>query len=200
MMKIGLYGGSFDPIHFGHLNLARELKEKCHLDEVWFYPAKMAPFKEGLGTVSPEHRLCMVQLATQGIPGLRVIDIELYREGPSYTVDTLRLLTEQEHGRSKEFRLLLGADAAAHFSKWKDPEEIIRLAPLCVGCRSYEAVFSASNSPVIAKALEEGSVETSLVEVSSTDVRSRLQSGLPCDHLVPASVLAYISQNNLYSS
>src|SRR5262249_44608705 len=105
--KIGLLGGTFDPFHFGHLNLAIEMKEKQGLDQVWFCPARLSPFKLQEQATDGQHRLKMIQLAIEGLPFFQALDLELLREGPSYTIDTILELQRRE-GEGVQFYLILG--------------------------------------------------------------------------------------------
>jgi len=181
LKKIGIFGGSFDPIHFGHLNLAIQMLEKAELDEILFCPALYSPFKEHHRPVaSPEHRLAMLKLILT--PFFRVTSIELDRPGPSFTIDTLRALASEKG----QYRLLLSEESAASFQKWKDATEIIQLAPPLVGSRSGrgQSLFPALQTP--------------LFDISSTEVRRRLQKKLYCKHLVPSIVLDYIMEFGLY--
>lgn len=196
-MKIGLYGGSFDPLHFGHLNLAIELKEKRGLDEVWFCPAQISPFKlHSAPNVDGKNRLIMLKSVLEEIPGFRVLDIEVQREGPSYTVDTLLELRSQfpEH----EFYMLMGEDALPHFFQWHKAEEIATLAKLLIGTRTAKDFSKVHGSPEIQAALKAGLTQTRMMDISSTEVRERLKKREYCGHLVPAKILAYIYQNRLY--
>jgi nicotinate-nucleotide adenylyltransferase len=164
MKKIGFFGGSFDPIHFGHLHLAIDMLEKHGLDEVLFCPAFCSPFKIDRPPIaSGEERLQMLKLVLADIPQFRVTPIEIERHQPSYTVETLRKLPKAE------YRLILTKESAATFTKWKEPEEIKRLAPLLIGERAFP--------------------------ISSSEIRERLKKKLYCGHLVPEKALAYIQQH-----
>jgi nicotinate-nucleotide adenylyltransferase len=201
--KIGLLGGTFDPIHFGHLNLAFELMEKKELDQVWFIPAQVNPFKVQKPPHSMDHRLAMVQLAIQGIPQFQLKDLEKERPPPSYTIDTLRAFIAEEaySPTPNQFYLLLGEDSIPTFFYWHLPEEIVKLVPLLIGSRSGIEEYELNKfSLSIRKAIEAGLTETQLMDISSTDIRRRLNQGLYCGHLVPAPVLNYIQENQLYSS
>ena len=151
---IGFYGGSFDPIHFGHLNLAIELKERCGLDEVWFCPANISPYKQHQAPQGGKNRLKMIQMAIRNIPGFKVLDLEILRAGPSYTVDTLEELIAKI-GPGK-LRLILGEDALQGFFNWKDPQKIIEIAPPLVGARASFEFPSLNGDPKISSALKAG--------------------------------------------
>src|SRR5436853_4449646 len=136
--RIGLFGGTFDPIHFGHLNLAFELMEKRGLDQVWFIPTQINPFKMEVPPTSMEHRLTMVQLAIRDIPQFHLKDLEKKRPPPSYTIHTLQAFIAEEaySPTPNQFYLLLGEDSLPGFFQWHLPEEIVKLVPLLIGLRS----------------------------------------------------------------
>jgi nicotinate-nucleotide adenylyltransferase len=200
--KIGLLGGTFDPIHFAHLNLAMELMEQKNLDEVWFIPARINPLKNStLPTASDAHRLAMLKLALEDYPHFLINDLELQREPPSFTVDTIRAILTKESGNHslKEFYWLMGEDGIYSFEYWYQPEEIVRLIPILIGTRSVEKALRVPVSNIILKkALREGLTKIPLMDISSTKLRERLSKGLNCHHLIPSSVLSYIKQNQLY--
>jgi nicotinate-nucleotide adenylyltransferase len=190
---IGFYGGTFDPIHFGHLNLAVQLLEIHQLDEVLFCPAYCSPLKSASPPhASPQHRLEMVRIALEGIPHFRITSYEVDRNDPSFTIDTLRMIQGEGRGEVK-FRLLLSEEAAIHFDQWKDFRDLIRLAPPLIGTRSSPSVRSS-----LAETLRSGFTQTKIFDVSSTDIRARLKKGRYCGHLVPGKVLDYIRVNGLY--
>ncbi|MDR3624700.1 MAG: nicotinate (nicotinamide) nucleotide adenylyltransferase [Chlamydiales bacterium] len=197
-MNIGIYGGSFDPIHFGHINLAIQLKEYHHLDEVWFCPAYSSPFKLSHTTESATHRLNMVALAIETIPGFSVTDIEILREGPSYTIDTVRSFHKHYLGSNKKFFLMIGNDALSSLHLWKEIDELIELAPLLIGNRILSAP-SFSGTPALQRAIKKGITPSSIMEISASFIRKRLKNFQYCAHLVPAKVLDYIYKNQLYS-
>jgi nicotinate-nucleotide adenylyltransferase len=200
--KIGLFGGTFDPIHFGHLNLAFEIMEKKELDQVWFIPAQINPLKVQAPPTSMEHRLHMVQLAIQEIPQFYLKDLEKARPPPSYTIDTLRAFIAEEayQPTTNQFYLLLGEDAVPGFINWHLPEAIVELVPLLIGSRTGIWQYELDNfSLPVRAAIQEGLVPTRLMDISGTGIRRRLHQKLYCGHLVPASVLHYIQKNQLYS-
>ena len=193
MKTIGVYGGSFDPVHFGHLNLALELMERCGLDEVLFCPVYCSPFKLAQPPVaSPEHRLQMLRLVLADVPRCRVTAIEIERKGPSYTVDTIRSLSRTDGIRC---RLLLSEETAGHFHLWKEPEEILRLAPPLIGTRSGGQLLSTSP---LKNQLLPALVPTPLFDIQSTHIRERLKQKLYCGHLIPHKALDYIHKHELY--
>lgn len=197
--QIGLYGGTFDPIHFGHINLALEILEKHHLDEVWFCPAKISPHRKEKDQTPAEHRLEMVKIAVADIPKFKVIDIEIKREGPSYTIDTLQQLIEK-YGKKCQFSLILGDDCLKSFLQWRDPEAIVGLVPILIGNRNKLPIDWKAfprNSKIV-KSLKKGITKTRLLDISATDLRDRLKKGLYCGHFLPRKVVDYIYQNRLY--
>lgn len=197
--KIGLLGGTFDPIHLGHLNLAMEIMEKKGLDEVWFIPAHINPHKlESPPTSAPDHRLEMLKLALQDIPSFKVVDIEHQLPSPSYTVNTVKHILKENS--SDQFYLLLGEDSIPGFIHWYRPEEIVKMVPLLIGSRSGNWHLSRKEGQEeVYEAIQKGLVRTRLLDISSTELRKRLSEGLYCGHLIPPQVLAYINQNQLYS-
>ncbi len=186
--KIGILGGSFDPVHFGHLNLAICLMESCALDEVLFIPTRLSPFKEHIPPIaSAEHRLAMLKKALAPLPQFKIIDWEIHGQGPAYTIDTVRKLITP----SVQLHLLLGEDHLSSLDRWKEGEELIRLAPPLIGSRK------TSDTPIAAPFPR---IKIPLLEISSTTIRERLAHKKYCGHLVPAIVLDYIHQNHLYQA
>lgn len=199
---IGIFGGTFDPIHFGHISLALDMLEKHHLDEVWFCPVSVSPHKQETPPIAVEHRLKMLQIALEDIYEFQILDIEIKRKGPSYTIDTLRELNELERKQKypREFCFILGDDVVKNFCNWHQPEEIIKTAPVFIGRRTLEKIKIQEGTldPKILEALVKGITDTRVMEVSSTEIRNRIAEGLYCGHLLPAKVLDYIYDNKLY--
>lgn len=196
--KIGIYGGTFDPIHFGHINLALEAQEKAGLDEVWWIPVYVSPFKE---KVPPRAyfvaRLEMCALALEKIASFKVLEIEAKNPTLSYTIDTIELL--QKENPNDKFYLIMGDEQAATFHLWKEVEKIVDRVELIVGRRKGARPFDLKGSKGVLEALARGSIETRILEISSTEVRERIQKKLYISHLVPSKVVDYISKNLLYS-
>jgi nicotinate-nucleotide adenylyltransferase len=185
---IGLFGGSFDPVHHGHLIVSQVAAESLGLDSLRFVPAREQPFKRGRHGASPEQRVAMLELAIAGASGLAVERAELDRRGPSYTVDTLRAIRAREPG--VELTVLLGADAAAELGAWRDAAEIPRLARVVVFARAGVAVPA---SPLIG-----GTVQVPAIEISATELRRRAREGRSLRYWVPDSVAEYVTRHRLY--
>jgi nicotinate-nucleotide adenylyltransferase len=185
---IGLFGGSFDPVHHGHLIVAQVAREALGLDALWFVPAREQPFKQGRHRGSPTDRAAMLDLAIAGSPGFKLEQLELDRPGPSYTVNTLRELRARE--RRADFILLLGADAAADLPGWREADRIPELARVVVFARPGSSV---PDSPAIAEV-----ITVPEINISATEVRRRVGRGEPIRYWVPDSVAEYISRHRLY--
>lgn len=184
---IGLLGGSFDPIHNGHLSTAHSLFQQLQLSQLRFVVAREQPLKQG-HSASAEHRARMVERAIADTADFAIETIELTRSGPSYTVDTLRALREREP--EEQWMVLLGSDAARDLDRWREAAEVARLAQVVVFGRAGESVPA---SPLVSR-----TTTVPPVPISATDVRKRVREGLPIEHLVPPSVARYIRQNRLY--
>jgi nicotinate-nucleotide adenylyltransferase len=185
---IGVFGGSFDPVHHGHLIVGQVALEQLGLTTLRLVPARQQPFKHGKHRSSPEHRAAMLSLAITGNSGFAVERSELDRPGPSYTVHTLRELRQRHPGA--ELVLLLGADAAAELSGWYEADEIPQLARVIVFARPGSLVPA---SPLIAQV-----IEVPAIDVSATEIRYRVSRGLPIRYWVPDAVAEYIAQHRLY--
>lgn len=185
---IGLFGGSFDPVHHGHLIVAQVATERLGLDSLRFLPAREQPFKRGRHGASPEHRAKMLSLAIAGAPGFAVEGIELDRPGPSYTVDTLKELRRREP--QSEFVLLLGADAATDLPAWHEAERIPQLARV--------VVFARPGSRVPGSAFISQVIEVPTIDISATEVRGRISRGQSIRYWVPDVVAEYIARHRLY--
>jgi nicotinate-nucleotide adenylyltransferase len=186
-MHRGIFGGSFDPIHNGHLVVAQAAAEALGLDRVHVIPAARQPLKQGEHGASAAHRLAMVRLAVRDHPILCADATEVERGGTSYMVDTLRVITAEYPG--DRLSLLIGADAAAALSLWRDVAEVSQLAHIVVVTRPGAAppsgeVFDLLSVPA--------------VDVSATDIRRRAAGGETLEGLVPASVAQYIATHGLY--
>ncbi|MGE3954019.1 MAG: nicotinate (nicotinamide) nucleotide adenylyltransferase [Parachlamydiales bacterium] len=193
---IGLLGGTFDPIHFGHLHIAQEIQARRHLKEVWFIPARLSPHKQESPPAEAEHRKRMVELAIAGYPHFQLYTGELEREGPSYTVDTVRELT----GRypKERFALLIADELVPTLPDWEGIHEILERTTLLVGQRIYGHLLPKTGEETIDRAAQAGYCEMETVDITATAIRKRIAQGGDCRSLLPPPVIDYIAQHNLY--
>lgn len=198
-MKIGILGGTFDPIHLAHIRLAQAAREAFGLDEVWLMPAKIPPHKQSKQIASEEHRSSMVALAVREEEGLRLSTFELERESVSYTAETLRLL-RKEHSADL-FYYLMGEDSLQGFAHWYHPEEIVREADILVAPRP-EGDSGALETLLRERRMQYGDhfflVPTPWLPVSSTEIRERVKAGQPLSDMLPREVWEYILAHGLY--
>lgn len=193
MKKIGFFGGTFDPIHIGHINVGVRVLEAGLVDQILFSPARISPTKGEEPPVAPcNHRLNMLQLALEDVPGCDPYDEEIKKEGPSYTIDALK-------GIKGEIRLIVAEDAAYGFDAWKEIDTLLEMAPPIVAVRhGFDREKLNRLSDKIKLKVEEGMIKIPAMDVSSTDIRERLKKRLYCGHLLSGKVLDYIHQNTLY--
>jgi nicotinate-nucleotide adenylyltransferase len=184
MLRLGLYGGSFDPIHHGHLILARQALEDLSLDRVIFIPAAESPFKLNHSSAPAGDRLMMVQLAIQCEPAFFVDPLEINREAPSYTIDTAR--TFHAHHPNDTLFFLVGEDHVPALPKWNEFEKLDELV--------HFAILSRSDLPLKV----EYPVIRRRFDLSATEIRNRVANDLPISYLVPENVLHYIEERKLY--
>ena len=185
---VGLLGGSFDPIHHGHLLVAQAVLEGLGLESLRFVPAREQPFKRGRHGATAEQRAAMVALAIAGEPRFALERAELDRPGPSYTIDTLRVLKARDPG--VELVLLVGADAAGELSSWHEAREIPRLARI--------AAFARAGTPAPAGPGIWRTLAVPAVDISATEVRERVRAGKPIRWWVPEAVARYVAAEGLY--
>ena len=197
-MRLGIYGGTFDPIHYGHLLLAERCREQLQLDEVWFIPAGTPPHKQGRVTTPARARADMIEFAVSGFPEFKVSRIEMERGGPSYTVQTLEQL--RTAAPSRELFLLMGADSIAEFATWKDPARILELAQVVAVNRAGESPDLSSLQSLLEQTGHSvRTVEMPAMGVSASEIRSRVTHGLSIRFLTPRPVEMYIRQHKLYA-
>jgi nicotinate-nucleotide adenylyltransferase len=188
-VRTGILGGTFDPIHIGHLHAGETALHQAGLDQVLFIPAGDPWQKLGRRVSATEHRLEMVRLATMGVDGFRADDREATREGLTYTVDTLATFPEAE-----ELFLILGADAALHVPTWKRYREVLHRATVLVVPRS------GTDSTAVAEILPDSVfLDMAILEVSGSEIRAMARTGSPFRFLVSDVVHRYIVENNLYA-
>jgi nicotinate-nucleotide adenylyltransferase len=190
MKKVGIFGGTFDPIHFGHINLIIEMLEKSDLNEILICPAFLSPHKLDKPPLTKAFdRMKMTEIAIEDIQNVSVSDVEIKRKGISYTIDTLRGLKEKFY----DIRLIIAEDSLPSFDKWKDYKEILKIAPPLIGCRAY---FESLKVPE--GITSKNFIRTKQFEITSTEIRERLKKNFYVKHLLPSKVLDYIIENDLY--
>ena len=198
-MRVGIYGGTFSPVHNGHVAAAKAFMEQMWLDILYVIPTGVTPHKDMQGDATAADRLEMCRLAFEGMEGVIVSDLEMRREGKSYTVDTLRELYDPE-GR---LFLLMGTDMLMTLDKWREPDEIFRLSyPVYVRRENDGEMDGAIVEKISTYQQKYGKVVrriiTPAIELSSTDVRSAVAEGFPIEGAVPPAVAAYIRDRGLY--
>ncbi|MGD9140776.1 MAG: nicotinate-nucleotide adenylyltransferase [bacterium] len=197
--RIGVFGGTFDPVHYGHLVCAEQLREAVGLDVVLFIPCNRQPHKPGYVPSDPAHRLAMLRAATRRYPAFKVSDMEIRRGGVSYTAHTIRGLRGTV-GAGPEIWLMLGMDAFLEVHRWKDPEVILSECRFAVAARP-----GYSRGRYMARAVARSIrrkcrfVEITGLDISSTDIRKRVTRGKSIRFLVPRPVEAYVRREGLYS-
>ncbi|MDZ4746078.1 MAG: nicotinate-nucleotide adenylyltransferase [bacterium] len=203
MKRIGIIGGSFNPIHIAHLIIADRFVEQMDLTSCYFVPAFQTPFKVGhppSHDATPEQRLAMVESSLVLNPYFLSSDVEIRRGGVSYTIDTIKHMCTQHP--DAELCLLIGSDQAIEFVRWKDWQEILAMAQLCIARRPFlltpeqeermnEALTVNGRSPIW--------INAPLLELSSTEIRRRITEGRTANYMTVKAVIDYIRENGLYS-
>jgi len=192
MKRIGLFFGSFNPIHIGHLIIANHMVEHTDLDEVWFVVSPHNPHKEKKTLLNDHHRLTMVRLATENYPNLKASNIEFELSQPSYTINTLTHL--QENYPNKRFVLIMGQDNLASFHKWKNYESILRYHNLYVYPRITDKI-------PLKEFMEHSAVhfvKAPIIEISATQIRRDIKQKKNTRPLLPAEIYDYIDEMNFY--
>ena len=196
-MRLGILGGTFNPPHLGHLVCSQEAYRELQLDRVMLIPARIPPHKPVEHEPGPEHRLELCRLAVADDDRFEVSAIELGRDGPSYTVDTLKELTSK--ASTSELFLIVGGDIAAGLPSWREPERVLELATLAIAKRRGTSRASVESS---LHELNGGGrahfFQMPRIGVSSTMIRRRVRAGQPIRYLVPDRVAEYIEQHQLY--
>lgn len=193
-------GGTFNPIHLGHLLLSQRAYEQFDLEKVYIMPVNIPPHKQGERIAEDIHRCAMVQLAIASNPNFELSLMEVNRKGLTFTCDTLKELSQQFP--EKEWYFIVGADSLASMERWKHPSEIFAMATIVVGVRED---YDEGKLTTIIKHLEK-TYEAKIkllkmpnIDISSTDIRERIRSGLSCKYLVPESVEEYLESHRLYT-
>ena len=200
MRRIGLFGGSFNPIHLGHLHLAKAVKRGMKLDGVLLMPAGTAPHKSTAEYAPAEHRFAMCKLAAQTYPWMAVSDYEIRKEGKSYTVETLRALTGMQP--DTEWSLLIGSDMLLSFDAWREWQEILRMAGICAVSRETGDLPALREKAKMLKQQVPGAkiriLRAAAFPVSSTEIRGKIRNDEDCSCVLPENVVQYIQNHGLY--
>ncbi len=213
ILKTGIFGGTLDPIHLGHLRTAEEIREAFSLNEIWFIPASCPPHKDLHGITPFHHRLCMAELAADGNEYFRVMDIESRRPGPSYSIDTLREL-DRRYAASRKFFFIMGSDAFLEVEQWKEYRGLVDFCSIIImsrdnaGRSDAEAVISRAwpgyrrtkpgcfTGPAGRKIIFH---RVTRLEISATGIREKAGRGMSVRYLVPEKVREYMETNRLYA-
>lgn len=199
-LKYGIMGGTFDPIHVGHLVIAEEVRHKFNLDKVIFVPSGEPPHKDVKKIADAKHRYLMTLIATMTNSKFRVSSIEIDRKGKTYTIDTLKTL-KGKYKEAVEFYFITGADAIVALDSWKQPKELLELCKFIAVSRPG---FNSNDMDKKIKELEnkyDKTIHTVIVpalEISSTDIRDRIKRNMSVKYQIPEAVEHYIIKNNLY--
>lgn len=189
-MAIGIFGGSFDPIHIGHLITTLHVKEKRNLEKIFFVPSFISPLKQNQTTIDEFHRLKMVELAIENIDGFLVSDYELKQKKISYTIDTINEFKKYYD----KIELIIGYDNYLVFDKWHKPDEILNKVKVVVMKRQNEFSNDINNFYKDKMIF----IDTPTIEISSTEIRNRIKQNLSIDFFLPEKVKEYILKNGLY--
>jgi len=194
--RIAVFGGTFDPVHLGHLIMAEQCREQARLDEVWFLPAARPPHKQRHQVTPFDKRVEMLELAIAGQPAFRVEEIENERPGPSFLVQTLEDLAARRP--DVELHFLIGSDSLHDLPQWRQPERIVELAALLVVPRAGHPLPAEGELRSSLGGLRLQVVDMPLIDISSRDLRQRAAEGRSVRYLVPRAVECYIETHRLY--
>lgn len=199
LLKTGVFGGTFDPVHIGHLAVAERVYCDLDLDRIVFVPASASPFKLGEATTPGEHRLAMLKLAVQDNPHFAVNDIELQRGGTSYTVDTMEMLGERYP--QDEFYFIMGMDSFLELGGWKNVKRLVELCQLVVVTRpGYELPREQKELSSLPSYVWQRTrfLETPGLDIAATEIRERIKKGRSVRYLLTPDVESYIYENGIY--
>lgn len=193
-MNICLYGGTFDPPHNGHLEIAGQCRRQFNIDRVYFIPAFLAPHKTDVTITAVSHRLAMLKSALQPYSGFNISEIEIKRQGISYSIDTILAMKHEFRLNRKEIFFLIGTDSLKEFDTWREPQRILNECQVIVAGRpgySTDSIPEKYRKKVLV-------LSNPLMDISSTDIRQKIRLKQPVDDLLPRQVLDYIARNKLY--
>lgn len=200
MKRIGIMGGTFDPVHNGHLLLGKQAYEEYELDEIWYMPSHIPPHKKDHAITDGKDRIAMLKLALKDIPYCSVSEFEMKRDGNTYTAQTLELL-KQEYPHHK-FYFIIGADSLFQLEHWYHPEKVMALTTLLVSGRTYENAACTLKEQILYLA-EKYQANIQILhnkefDVSSAELRNDISEGRAVSELIPEAVEAYIKEHGLY--
>lgn len=200
MKKIGIFGGTFNPIHNGHLNMAEKIGDSLGLDIILIIPANIPPHKSNISIMNGKYRYEMCRLACEGNHLFKLSNIELKKEGRSYTVDTLNDISNVY--KDSKLHLIMGADSFLSVIRWVGFEEIIKLATLCTTPRDIKEIPQLNKMEQLLKSrgADTRICNVPIMPISSTIIRKKIYSGLEVDGMLPEKVYDYIKNNNLYNN
>ena len=200
MKRIGIMGGTFDPVHKGHLLLGKQAYEEYNLDEIWYMPSHIPPHKKDRTITASEDRIAMLHLALEGRSYCKVSDFEMKREGNTYTAHTLALLKEEYP--EDVFYFIIGADSLFQIERWYHPEKVMALTTLLVSGREYEEAERTFDEQIAYLTEKYGAkicpLHNEEVDIASADIRRCISEGRDIAELVPESVAEYIKTHDLY--
>ncbi len=198
-MRLGVFGGTFDPIHNGHLMVAQECRDRLGMDRVLFVPARLPPHKQVRSLTAPHHRMAMVRLAIASNPGFEASSIELSRPGPSYSVDTL-LQLRQHQPEDTDMFFIMGADSLNDLASWRDPAGLLANCKLVVVSRPGAPAVEPARLDCLYPGADERVIPLQVIglDIASSDLRSRVAVGKTIRCQLPDDVIAYIESNKLY--
>ena len=201
LTRVGILGGTFDPVHRGHLEIARRAMDEAGLARIILIPAAQPRLKSGEPTASPQQRLEMLRLAVDGTAGFEVSDVELRRTGPTLTVETLREL-QGALGDEVELCFILGLDVLGRFNQWVEPERVVELARLLAVSRPGYTRFDwpgfYARNPYAQGRVD--CLDSTAIDVSASELRGRIAAGVSVSGLLPEAVEQYIGENGLYKA
>jgi len=196
--RLGIMGGTFNPIHYGHLVAAEQARSSFKLQEVVFVPSGIPPHKDVSHVIDPEHRYLITVLATAANPHFSVSRAEIDRKGPSFAIDTIKYFLDLYKARNPDVYFITGMDAVMEILSWKRPDRIMKLCTIIAATRPgyNKERLRKVLGPENFKAVK--TLQVSALAISSTDIRLRVAAGLPIKYLLPDSVENYIEKNGLY--
>ena len=198
--RVGVLGGTFDPPHNGHLLIAQQALTQLKLDQVLFAPTRQPPHKDVHAITPVEHRVEMVRLAIAGYPGFALSRVDVDRQGPTFTLDTMRLLRGQL-GKSAELYFIMGMDSLANILTWRDPAKLIQICNLAVFARpGFQADLRDLEKAIPNLAASIVFLPTTAVKIAASDLQRRISAGLPITELIPTPVVKYIHEHKLYQN